>query len=207
MFVLRACDGLDDLAAATDAEDVLSLDTWPALARARFLRALAALRGEEPADEEDEASPEVELDAESDAEEEAGDAEEEEEEEEDDEDEALAAALAASRRSLAEEDQRRPRAVAAASLGAVEATPVPDGVPDGYDAAAAVEALSVGPLPELPRSSSLQRVAASDALDEASVPAVEDQAAAAPDPLDDWPKRRERRLEADAAEALAASGS
>ena len=48
VFVLRACDGLDDLAAAPDAEDVLSLDTWPALARARFLRALAALRGERP---------------------------------------------------------------------------------------------------------------------------------------------------------------
>ena len=172
VFVLRACDGLDDLAAATDAEDVLSLDTWPALARARFLRALAALRGEEPADEEDEAAPpEVELDAESDAEEEAADAEEEEDDDdEEEEDEALAAALAASRRSLAEEDQRRLRAVAAASLGAVEATPVPEGVPEGYDAAAAVEALSVGPLPELPRSSSLQRVAASDALDEASVP-------------------------------------
>ena len=77
VFVLRACDGLDDLAAATDAEDVLSLDTWPALARARFLRALAALRGEEPADEEEAEPPEVELDAESDAEEEAGDAEEE----------------------------------------------------------------------------------------------------------------------------------
>ena len=108
VFVLRACDGLDDLAAATDAEDVLSLDTWPALARARFLRALAALRGEEPADEEDEAEPpEVELDAESDAEEEEGDAEEEEDEEDEEEDEALAAALAASRRSLAEEDQRR----------------------------------------------------------------------------------------------------
>ena len=96
VFVLRACDGLDDLAAATDAEDVLSLDTWPALARARFLRALAALRGEEPADEEDEAAPpEVELDAESDAEEEAADAEEEEDDD-DEEDEALAAALAAS---------------------------------------------------------------------------------------------------------------
>ena len=164
-FVLRKCDGLDDLEhAGPDLAEAFALETWPLLARTRFLRALSELRGEED-DVEEEEEP-VEEEAASDPEEE----EEEDEEDEDEEDAVLALALAASRQSLAEEDSRRLRAVAAASLGAVEATPVPDGVPLGYDAAAAVEALSVGPLPELPRSSSLQRVAAADALDEAPVP-------------------------------------
>ena len=192
-FVLRKCDGLDDLEhAGPDLAVALALDTWPLLARTRFVRALRELRGEDD-DVEKEEEP-VEEEAASDPEEE----EEEDEEDEDEEDAALALALAASRQSLAEEDSRRLRAVAVASLGAVEATPVPDGMPLGYDAAAAVEALSVGPLPELPRSSSLQRVAAADALDEAPVseeaPTEEPSPEAAADAAED-------RSVADAAEA------